>query len=107
MYRLPKKSKALFYVPKCCKFAASTKKHIKPFFAVPTSKGYTKLVTSSSFTFVAMKCTPNSPMQPSTGCEKLKCTVFGTDKGPKTDTQLFFSDTMSIATTKCVWGKGL
>ena len=109
-----KSAKHCFFVPKCCKFAASTKKHIKPFFAAPTSKGYTKLVTSSRFTFVAMKCTPNEMhtkctpnVQPSTGCEKLKCTVFGTEKGPKTDTHLFFSDTMSMETTKCVWGNGL
>ena len=52
-------------------------------------------------------CTPNSPMQPSTGCEKVKCTVFGTKKGPKRDTQLFFSDTVSIGTTKLFASSGL
>ena len=46
MYRLPKQSKALFLVPKCCKFAACAKKHIKQFCASPTSKRYTKLVST-------------------------------------------------------------
>ena len=45
--------------------------------------------------FMAMKCTPNSPMQPSTGCERVKCTAFGTKNRTKTDSELFFSDNMS------------
>ena len=46
MYRLPKKVQSTVLVAKCCKFAASAKKHIKPVFAAPTSKGYTKLVST-------------------------------------------------------------
>ena len=68
IYRLPKKSKALFLVPKWCKFAVSANFHIKQFFNAPTSKGYTKLVARSSLTFAAINCTPNSHKQPSTGC---------------------------------------
>ena len=49
-----------------------------------------------------MNCTPKSPMQARTGCEKVKCTAFGTKTGPKTDLKLFFSDTMSMETTKLV-----
>ena len=49
-----------------------------------------------------MNCTPKSTMQARTGCEKVKCTAFGTKTGPKTDFKLFFSDTMSMETTKLV-----
>ena len=79
---LPKKSKALLLVPKCCKFAASAKWHLKQFFRC-TYEHHTKLVASNRFLLVAMKCTPNSPMHPSKGCENVKCSVFGTKKDQK------------------------
>ena len=60
----------------CCKFEIAYI-HIWLCFAAPTSKGYTKLSASSRFLLMAMKCTP------STGCERVKCTIFGTKKGPK------------------------
>ena len=63
--------------------------HIKQFFAAPKSKGYKKLVASSSFLLMAMNCTPKCPMQARTGCGKVKYTAFGTKKGPKTDSELF------------------
>ena len=55
----------------------------------------TKLVASSNFTPMAMKCIPNSFMQPITGCEKVKCIAL-VPKKDKKDTLLFFSETMSI-----------
>jgi hypothetical protein len=41
-------------------------------------------------------------MQARTGCEKVKCTAFGTKTGPKPDSELFFSDILSLKTTKLV-----
>ena len=55
---------------------------------------------------MAMNCTPKCPMQARTGCGKVKYTAFGTKKGPKTDSELFFSDTMSLETTKLVTNSG-
>ena len=75
----------------CCKFEIAYI-HIWLCFAAPTSKGYTKLSASSRFLLMAMKCTP------STGCERVKCTIFGTKKGPKQIQGCLFFDCVF-----CVW----
>ena len=50
---------------------------------------------------MAMECTPNSPMQPSTGCEKVKC-IFLYQKRTKNRFTAVFSDSMSRETPKLV-----
>ena len=92
--QIAKKSKALFLVPKCCKLAASAKKHVKQFFCT-YEQGIHETSCKQWISTYGNEVHTKQSQASKYRMRKSKIHYFCYQKGPKIDSELFVSETLN------------